>query len=59
MEFLNSIFLMKHQVLKWLSPIHFVKILLSNFLGNEFLEKMNKPLQNYTLKIDNISKIYI
>ena len=29
-------------VLKSLSPIHFVKIRLSNFLGNEFLIKMYK-----------------
>ena len=28
--------------LKSLSPIHFVKIRLSNFLGNEFLVKMYK-----------------
>ena len=28
--------------LKSLSPIHFVKIGLSNFLGNEFLVKMYK-----------------
>ena len=29
-------------ILKSLSPIHFVKIQLSNFLGNEFLVKMYK-----------------
>ena len=28
--------------LKSLSPIYFVKIRLSNFLGNEFLVKMHK-----------------
>ena len=43
--------------LKSLSPIHFVKIPLSNFLDNEFLVKMYKLKQNYTCKIDIISKI--
>ena len=30
------------KILKSLGPIHFVKIRLSNFLGNEFLVKMYK-----------------
>ena len=42
---------------KSLSPIHFVKIWLSYFLGNEFLVKMYKLSQNYTFKIDTISTI--
>ena len=40
-----------------LSPIHFVKIPTFKFLGNEFLVKMYKLEQNYTFKIDTISKI--
>ena len=44
-------------LLKSLSPINFVKFRLSNFLGNEFLVKMNKLLRNYTFKIVTISKL--
>ena len=48
-----------HQFTSYLKSLsHFLKIKLSYFLGNEFLVKMSKLLQNYTFKIDDtISKI--
>ena len=46
--------------IKSLSLIQIVKNLSLNFLGKEFLIKIFKHLQNYTLEIDTLSKtIYI
>ena len=46
-----------YQRLKSLTLIHFLKIRLSNFLGNIFLVKIYKLLQNYTFEINTLSKI--